>query len=148
LRILIENGELEIIEVYYLSALKMSDEWKFIQRKSGDFHYLLPTRHPAEVLQERRMLMEDEKVQPEHWNVKLFPNPANNNFFLDLMNEEAMDINVSIIDFTGKEIDKRNILKVKGVLNFNYSLTDGIYLVRLINLNTGEEKSLKLLISR
>jgi hypothetical protein len=31
----------------------MKIEWNFIQRKSGDFHYLLPTRHPSEVLRER-----------------------------------------------------------------------------------------------
>jgi len=51
--------------------------------KEADYetYYLNSFELPSDIPSERRMLMEDEKVQTDHWNVKLFPNPANNNFF-------------------------------------------------------------------
>lgn len=76
------------------------------------------------------------------------PNPSKNNFFIDLMNDKEMDINLSIYDVTGKQIESKKYLKAQGVIQFIHELADGIYLIRITNLISEEVKSVKIIISK
>lgn len=75
--------------------------------------------------------------------LNLFPNPANDNFNLIFVNENAANVNVEITNAIGQIVKKENIPSTKGVVSHSFNvaeLNSGIYFVKV---NVGDKSSIK-----
>lgn len=75
--------------------------------------------------------------------LNLFPNPANENFNLIFVNENATNVNVEITNAIGQTVKKENLPSSKGVVNHSFNVSDlkaGIYFVKV---NVGDKSSIR-----
>jgi len=148
------SSEIRDMEDYALSTPQQIGNVVYMSRalvdKEEDFetYFLNPLELPSFIASKRVSSTNEVNKTDAQWNVNVFPNPSKNNFFIDLMNNEEMDINIAVYDVIGKQIEVKQLLKAKGVINFNHELADGIYLIRITNLLSEEVKSVKLIISK
>ncbi len=76
-------------------------------------------------------------------NLKLYPNPTRDVFNIEFNSPTASE--VSIYNINGQQVMKEYITDLKKQANINVSaLTRGIYFVKIKDMNTRKEKSLKL----
>lgn len=142
------------MEDYALSTNQQVGNVVYLSRalvnKDEDFesYFLNPEELPS-FIAGARLSSSNENIKNENkWNVSVFPNPSKNNFFIDLINENELDLNLAIYDVTGKLIENKKLMKAKGVIQFNHELNDGIYLIRITNLMSEEVKSVKIIIAK
>lgn len=75
--------------------------------------------------------------------LNLFPNPANGNFNLIFVNENASVVNVEISNAIGQVVKQENAPSEKGVVNHSFNIADlksGIYFVKI---NVGDKSSIR-----
>ena len=68
------------------------------------------------------------------WSIKLYPNPASDELFIGI-NLENEELNIQIIDVTGKVVTNEYLRTKEFIGRLNLSLKDGIYFVNLTNKN-------------
>ena len=72
--------------------------------------------------------------------IKLYPNPANNEVLIELTNLESSDITLNVYDVLGKLVYSDNAKKISGSFKQSIDvsqLTRGIYVVKINdNVNT------------
>lgn len=80
------------------------------------------------------------------WNVKLFPNPANDRItFLSSVESEILEI--EIMDLTGRLLLKQNLKTNNFFVNLDLSLIDGAYIVNIRN-DIGKRIIKKLIVTK
>lgn len=113
--------------VVYLARSLTTNEGNFTN------YYLNLNELPTTGSSERKMKEEDEKSEMIS-DIKVYPNPSQNLLFIDLGNEEALSLNLTIIDITGREVFNQTNQSASGTIVINHNLSDGIYLLRVNNL--------------
>lgn len=76
-------------------------------------------------------------------DLNLFPNPANGNFNLVFVNENASEVTIEISNSIGQTVKKENLSNTKGVVSHSVDITNlkpGIYFVKV---NAGAKSSIK-----
>jgi hypothetical protein len=80
--------------------------------------------------------------------IKMYPNPANNNVTISLNSQKNQDLNIKIYDLLGKVCLSDFIKSANGLVNKNYSLSEiskGMYFVEISN---GEEKTVFIILNK
>ncbi len=75
--------------------------------------------------------------------LNLFPNPANDNFSIVFVNENAVNLNLEITNSIGQTVKKENLPSSKGVVNHTFNVADlkaGVYFVKI---SVGEKSSIR-----
>ena len=79
--------------------------------------------------------IEDEALTQEESNIKLFPNPTDGNFTIQIDNLKDEKVNIEVLDVSGKQIFSREYKNVYApfVSELNLGIAQkGMYLVRII----------------
>jgi len=77
------------------------------------------------------------------FNINMFPNPASTFIHIDILNETRNDLNISILDITGKMVHTEIIAKNTTLHKIDLSdFSDGIYLVNIFNKDVRTQKKL------
>jgi hypothetical protein len=84
--------------------------------------------------------------QLNNWDVKIYPNPANNELFFSTNSQKEV-LKVSIIDINGRRVADYNLTTNGYLGNIKLDLISGIYFVTLSNA-TGEKVIKKLVIAK
>ena len=79
-------------------------------------------------------------------NVKLFPNPNNGNFTLQVDDKLWQHVTVNVIDVIGNEIYNSTLFVKEGLVKFNLDVKAGTYFVIIFNAHTNEKIIKKLII--
>jgi len=69
-------------------------------------------------------------------NIQIYPNPATNNLFVSIPSSNEGDLNISLIDLTGKELISRNsdLITQNNLIHLDLSgISPGIYFLRVSN---------------
>jgi hypothetical protein len=79
----------------------------------------------------------------------LFPNPAKDEVFIQINDEETTQLEIQVFDAMGKIVLNRTDLAVKnGLSSFTLNTINGIYFVNITNLTTNEVSIKKLVIRK
>jgi PKD repeat protein len=72
-------------------------------------------------------------------NTKVYPNPANDQLFIELASAISTDLNIKIMDLMGKVVAQYNKTANNGVININISqLNNGVYAIEISGAETGK----------
>lgn len=80
-------------------------------------------------------------------SIKIFPNPNNGNFNLQFDEFKNGNIDIGIIDVTGKVVYQNKLHRVNTLINFDITFKAGVYFVKIINLDSKEQVIKKIIIN-
>jgi len=103
----------------------------------------LPTTGPSE----RRIMTEDDIIIDNTSYIKIYPNPSESNLFIDFGNDDALSLHIFIYDITGKEVFNQNIQSTSTIISLSHKLLNGIYLLRINDLNKQNTESFKFIVN-
>ncbi len=77
----------------------------------------------------------NEHLSQNNSSVNVYPNPFTNEIAVtyELKNKLTVDASIIITDITGKKVLSYALTQIKGTVNINPTLNNGIYFVRIIN---------------
>lgn len=81
----------------------------------------------------------------------IYPNPSNELFKLHLTQPKSSEVEVSISEYSGRIIYSENVFVPEGNTAMVFPVTDysnGLYLVRILNTQTGESDEMRISISK
>jgi hypothetical protein len=79
-------------------------------------------------------LLSDKLTAESPLGIRMYPNPTNGEFSIEFSNAYEEEVNVLILDFTGKQVESRTILRLDGNRIEQFDLTQysqGIYFVNV-----------------
>jgi hypothetical protein len=79
----------------------------------------------------------------------LYPNPAKDEIFIQINDDEIKQLEIQVFDATGKIVIKHTDIEViNGLTSFTLNAINGIYFVQIINSQTNEKKIKKIIIQK
>ncbi len=76
--------------------------------------------------------------------VKIYPNPSNGNLHVNVL--ASSELKISITDISGKLLLEQHLSNNNSEINLNYA--NGIYFLKIIDLQSGNFKTEKLIIQK
>ncbi len=82
------------------------------------------------------------------FDVMIYPNPGSNDFNLSIAQSEETDLDISISDMAGKVVYQNKHHVVNALTHFEIDVANGIYMVRIHDLNTQQYLIKKLVVQK
>ncbi len=79
---------------------------------------------------------------------RLFPNPNNGNFSLQFDDLKNGDIEINISDVTGKIVYENKLQRANTLVNLDVTIKEGVYFVKIINLDSKAQVVKKIIINK